>query len=188
MNIIDAFHQLGSYRAAARLCGTTDKTVERAVGRQQAAGPWVRRPRPTAKNTNAVMSVIRERVRGTEVVFRFRDVTARGLRPDTSRPRATAWGNRTFRPGSLAFRQLGAGLSKGVPESCAEVWGLQVQGHRELDQGCDTAFRELMDEAGAGLRGSGHRDSIRQPSMPRDPAHGLADVGIGMHILTVLQV
>ena len=27
LNIIDAFHQLGSYRAAARLCGTTHKTV-----------------------------------------------------------------------------------------------------------------------------------------------------------------
>jgi hypothetical protein len=36
LNIIDAFHQLGSYRAAARACGTTDKTVKRAVERHQA--------------------------------------------------------------------------------------------------------------------------------------------------------
>jgi len=66
MNIIDAFRQLGSYRAAARLCGTTDKTVKRAVQRQQAGGPWGRRPRLWWKNTDAVMSVISERIRGTD--------------------------------------------------------------------------------------------------------------------------
>ena len=66
MNIIDAFRQLGSYRAAARLCGTSDKTVKRAVQRQQAGGPWGRRPRPLSKNTDAVMSVVWERVRGTD--------------------------------------------------------------------------------------------------------------------------
>jgi hypothetical protein len=36
LNIIDAYHQLGSYRAAALACGTTDKTVKRAIERQQA--------------------------------------------------------------------------------------------------------------------------------------------------------
>jgi hypothetical protein len=41
MNIIDAFRQLGSYRAAARLCGTTDKTVKRAVERQRVGAPWI---------------------------------------------------------------------------------------------------------------------------------------------------
>jgi hypothetical protein len=46
VNIIDAYHELGSYRAAARLCGTTDKTVRRTIERQQAGGPWFRRPRP----------------------------------------------------------------------------------------------------------------------------------------------
>jgi transposase len=66
MNIIDAFGQLGSYRAAARLCGTTDKTVKRAVQRQQAGGPWGRRPRLLSKNTDTVMSVIWERVRETD--------------------------------------------------------------------------------------------------------------------------
>ena len=38
LNIIDAFHQLGSYRAAARLCHVTDKTVRRAVERHEAGG------------------------------------------------------------------------------------------------------------------------------------------------------
>ncbi|WP_176216667.1 helix-turn-helix domain-containing protein, partial [Mycobacterium avium] len=29
MNIISAYHQVGSYRGAAELCGTTHKTVKR---------------------------------------------------------------------------------------------------------------------------------------------------------------
>jgi transposase len=66
LNIIDAFHQLGSYRAAARLCGTTHKTVKKVVERHQAGGPWARRPRLTARNTDRVMSVIWERVRRTD--------------------------------------------------------------------------------------------------------------------------
>ena len=66
MNVIDAFRQLGSYRAAARLCGTTDKTVKRAVQRQQAGGPWGRRARLLSKNTDSVMSDIWERVQGTD--------------------------------------------------------------------------------------------------------------------------
>ncbi len=35
MDIITAYQELGSYRAAARLCGTTDKTVKQIVERQQ---------------------------------------------------------------------------------------------------------------------------------------------------------
>lgn len=66
LNIIDAFHELGSYRAAARLCQVTDKTVRRAVERHEAGGPWVRRPRPTTRNTDQVMSVIWERVRRSD--------------------------------------------------------------------------------------------------------------------------
>ncbi|HEY9288018.1 MAG TPA: IS21 family transposase [Candidatus Dormibacteraeota bacterium] len=66
VNIIDAFHQLGSYRAAARLLGTTHKTVRRAVERQQAGGPWSRRPRPISKNTDQVIALIGDRVRATD--------------------------------------------------------------------------------------------------------------------------
>jgi len=66
VNIIDAFHQLGSYRAAARLLGTTHKTVRRAVERQQAGGPWSRRPRPISKNTDPIIALISDRVRATD--------------------------------------------------------------------------------------------------------------------------
>ena len=40
VNIIDAYHELGSYRAARRLCGISDVTVKRVLARQQAGGPW----------------------------------------------------------------------------------------------------------------------------------------------------
>jgi transposase len=66
LNIIDAFHQLGSYRAAALACGTSDKTVKRAIARHQAGGPWVRRPRPLAKNTDAVLAVVATKVKDTD--------------------------------------------------------------------------------------------------------------------------
>ena len=50
LNIIDAYHELGSYWAAALLCGTTDKTVPRVLERHEAGGPGrggrgCRRPR-----------------------------------------------------------------------------------------------------------------------------------------------
>jgi len=63
VHIIDAYNQLGSYRAAADLCGTSDKTVKRAVERQQAGGPWSRRARALRRNTDAVTSVIAQRVK-----------------------------------------------------------------------------------------------------------------------------
>jgi transposase len=66
LNIIDAYNELGSYRAAARLCGTTHKTVRRVVERQEAGGPWTRRPRRVAHNTDPVLSVIAERVKTTD--------------------------------------------------------------------------------------------------------------------------
>jgi hypothetical protein len=48
LNIIDAYRDLDSYRAAALVCDTTDKIVCRVVERHEAGGPWTRRPR-TAK-------------------------------------------------------------------------------------------------------------------------------------------
>lgn len=66
VNLIDAYHELGSYRAAAALCGTTDKTVRRAVERHRAGGPWTRRPRRLPKNTDKVNALIAKRVDDTK--------------------------------------------------------------------------------------------------------------------------
>ena len=37
MDIIDAYHTVGTYRGAAALCGTTHKTVKRVVERRERA-------------------------------------------------------------------------------------------------------------------------------------------------------
>ncbi len=61
MDIITAYQELGSYRAAAKLCGTTDKTVKQIVERQQ-LGQLASRtsPRPV-QNTDSVRDLIHQR-------------------------------------------------------------------------------------------------------------------------------
>jgi hypothetical protein len=66
VNIIDAYHETGSLRAAATLCGTTHKTVKRVIERHHAGGPWLRRPRALRRNTDGVVGVIEQRVRETD--------------------------------------------------------------------------------------------------------------------------
>jgi transposase len=60
LDIINAYRELGSYRAAAELCGTTHKTVRRIVERQQGA-PRPERPR-RPRGTDVVSELIAERV------------------------------------------------------------------------------------------------------------------------------
>jgi transposase len=64
MDIISAYHQVGSYRAAAELCGTTHKTVKRVVEKFEAgdAPPRVER----AHNYDAVAELVAERVKKSQ--------------------------------------------------------------------------------------------------------------------------
>ena len=65
MDIISAYQQVGSYRAAADLCGTTPKTVKRVVERFESgegASPRAER----AHNYDAVAEVVAERVKKSE--------------------------------------------------------------------------------------------------------------------------
>ena len=39
MDILAAYREVGSYRGAAEICGTTHKTVRRVVERHNAGGP-----------------------------------------------------------------------------------------------------------------------------------------------------
>jgi transposase len=65
MDIVNAYADLGSYRAAAALCGTTHKTVKRVVERQRTGTPADRRPsRP--RNTDAMRDLIAERVQASD--------------------------------------------------------------------------------------------------------------------------
>lgn len=64
MDIVAAFRDLGSYRAAADLCGTTHKTVRRVLERQQQGPPPPGRAR--RHNTAVAVDVVREKLAGTD--------------------------------------------------------------------------------------------------------------------------
>src|SRR5450830_923351 len=64
MDIVNAYAELGSYRAAAAECGTTHRTVKKVIERLHAGGVASRHPRP--RNTDGVADLIAEKVRVTE--------------------------------------------------------------------------------------------------------------------------
>ena len=64
MNYVAAYYDVGSFRGAAAICGTTPKTVRRAVARHQAgdaAAPRTARP----SNTDSVADLVAKRVKVT---------------------------------------------------------------------------------------------------------------------------
>jgi transposase len=66
MDVVNAYFELGSYRAAAECCGTTPKTVKRIVARWKVGEldrPQVRPNR--ARNTDVVADLVARRVEGT---------------------------------------------------------------------------------------------------------------------------
>ncbi len=67
LDIVTAFEQVGTYRGAAALCGTTHKTVRRVIEASRAGEP-VDAPRKclVGKNTDLVRDVIAEKVRVTD--------------------------------------------------------------------------------------------------------------------------
>jgi transposase len=62
MDIISAYRELGTYRGAADLCGTTHKTVKRVVERAQAAGADRPEQAPRAHNFDQMRELVAERV------------------------------------------------------------------------------------------------------------------------------
>ncbi len=67
MDIVNAYAELGSYRATAALCRTTHKTVKRVVERRRAAtDPEGERRLPRPRNTEGVQTLIAERVQATD--------------------------------------------------------------------------------------------------------------------------
>ena len=67
MDIVTAFEQVGTYRGAAALCGTTHKTVRRVIEAQR-AGATLEEPRKKhrPRNTDIATDVIAEKVRSTD--------------------------------------------------------------------------------------------------------------------------
>ena len=66
MDIVTAYEQVGTYRGAADLCGTTHKTVKRVIERRRAGEPFDSPRRQLPKNTDAVAAVITDKVRATD--------------------------------------------------------------------------------------------------------------------------
>jgi transposase len=64
MDIVNAYAELGTYRGAAALCGTTHKTVKRVLERRSRGQVGRRRSQPA--NTVCVEPLIGERVRKTD--------------------------------------------------------------------------------------------------------------------------
>jgi transposase len=65
MDVIAAFRELGSYRGAAELCGTTHKTVKRIVLAQQ-GGRLLERRQARPRNFDGVAELVAERVAKTQ--------------------------------------------------------------------------------------------------------------------------
>jgi transposase len=66
MDIVTAFEQVGTYRGAAALCGTTHKTVRRVVEANRAGVPVSAPRRAGPRNTDAVRAVIDDKVKATD--------------------------------------------------------------------------------------------------------------------------
>lgn len=64
MDIIAAYRQVGTYRGAAAMCGTTHKTVRRVVERAESGGKRPERIR-RGRNYDSVADLIADRVRAT---------------------------------------------------------------------------------------------------------------------------
>jgi transposase len=64
MDIIAAYREVGSYRGAAELCGTTPKTVRRIIQRHEAGGQRPQR-KPREHNYDQVVELVRGRVQAT---------------------------------------------------------------------------------------------------------------------------
>ena len=89
MDIISAYREVGSYRGAAAICGTTAKTVKRVIARHETGGGPVRAPRE--HNYDAVVEFVAERVARTKG-----RITAKRLLP-AARTAGYAGSARNFR-------------------------------------------------------------------------------------------
>ena len=61
MDIISAYREVGTYRGAAELCGTTHKTVKRVIERVESGGRPPQRV-PRARNYDSVRDLVTERI------------------------------------------------------------------------------------------------------------------------------
>ena len=65
LDIITAFQETGSYRAAAALCGTTHKTVRRTLERWRAGDDLAAPRQPVVRNIDAYRDLVADKVDAT---------------------------------------------------------------------------------------------------------------------------
>ena len=65
MDIISAYREVGTYRGAAAISGTTQKTVKRVIARHESGGGAPARA-PRGRNYDAVAELVAERVEKTK--------------------------------------------------------------------------------------------------------------------------
>jgi hypothetical protein len=66
MDIISAYRDVGTYRGAAAITGTTPKTVKRVIARHEAGGDPPPPRQPREHNYDAVAELVAERVEKTK--------------------------------------------------------------------------------------------------------------------------
>jgi len=65
MDVIAAYRDVGTYRGAAAICGTTHKTVKRIIEQHEAAGEQPAEKAPRARNYDEVADLVAKRVKDT---------------------------------------------------------------------------------------------------------------------------
>src|SRR6476469_3339630 len=110
MDIISAYQQLGSYRAAADACGTTHRTVKKVVDKFEADQAGVPPPprAERAHNYDAVAELVAERVEksGSRPNGCCRSLALRGTRvPDVT---SGAWSQKRKRCGAAVITRVAA--------------------------------------------------------------------------------
>jgi hypothetical protein len=89
MDIISAYREVGAYRGAAAISGTTPKTVKRVIARHECAGATPTRV-PRERNYDSVIELVAERVEKSKG-----RITAKRLSPPA---RAAGYGGSAPQP------------------------------------------------------------------------------------------
>jgi hypothetical protein len=110
MDIIAAYREVGSYRGAAELCGTTAKTVRRIIQRHEAGGQRPQR-KPRARNYDRVVELVGSRVQATRGRISAKRLlpaarTAGSIR--VRRGTSVGWSRRRSAPGALSITAAAA--------------------------------------------------------------------------------
>ena len=110
MDVLAAYREVGSYRGAAQMCGTTHKTVKRIVERHNAGGDGAGARKDRGHNYDAVAELVAERVAATaRDGSRPSGCCRRPARPAMRGRRATSggWSRRRSRRGGAVITAAG---------------------------------------------------------------------------------